>query len=163
MGRTRAKYFEYNDEEIHFDLGTFALCMYYAVQLDVTKAKKLFDATLSEWAYRLDYDLPIGSLTPVDEEAHFVLSEIQEAIIFLENDLIPALNSETLDLLIQYGGITNFINLYESTTDFLRFYGIFENEFSESDGESLAHYMGLLKLYLQDSLSANQPFITYVR
>ncbi|MFH6943591.1 hypothetical protein [Flavobacterium sp. FlaQc-50] len=163
MVRSRAIFFEYNDEEIHFDLGTFALCMYYAVQLDIVKAKKLFDATLSEWTYRVDYDLPEGNLTSDNQEAHFVVSEIQEAIAFIKDDLIPALNNEKQDLLNQYGGISNFINLHDSTTTFLRFYGIFENDFSESDGESLAHYMGLLKTALQHSIYINQPNIVYVK
>jgi hypothetical protein len=163
MVKSRALFFEYNDEEIHFDLGTFALCMYYAVQLNIAMAKKLFDATLSEWAYRVDYDLPEGDLTSDDREAHFKVSEIQEAIIFLQNDLIPALSNERQDLLEQYGGISNFIHLYDNTTPFLRLYGIFENDFSESDGESLAHYMGLLKMALQHSIAVNQPNIVYVK
>ncbi|WP_281233879.1 hypothetical protein [Flavobacterium gelatinilyticum] len=162
MEKSRAIFFEYNDEEIHFDLGTFALCMYYAVTLNSTKAKKLFDATLTEWAYRFNYELSEGNLTSNDLEAHFVTSDILEAITFIENDLIPALNNEKQDLLKQYKGISNFINLYDSTTPFLRFFGVFENDFSHSDGESLAHYMNLLKTALQHSLSVNQPLIIYV-
>jgi hypothetical protein len=130
--------------------------------LNTSKAKKLFDATLSEWEYRFNYNLSEGDLTSSNREAHFVVSEIQESIVFLENDLIPALNNESQDLLKKYKNIPNFINLYDSTTEFLRFYGVFENDFSESDGESLAHYMNLLRIALKYSLSVNQPLLTYV-
>lgn len=165
MGRTRSIFFECEDEnyDFHIDIGTFAICMYYAVQLDAEKAKTVFDATLSEWAYRVDYDLPENNLTSEDIEAHFVPSEILEAIVFLENELIPALNNETTDLLMQYGGISNFLDLYYSSIYYLRFYGVFRNEFFDGDGGSLAHYMNLLKITLQYSLSINKPYIVYVR
>jgi hypothetical protein len=163
MGRSRAKFFEYNNEEIHFDFGTYSLFMYYASQLNTVKAKKLMDATISEWKYRVEYELPEGGLTSDDEEAHFVPLEIQEVITFLENELIPALNNETQDLLVQYGGKSSFINLYYNGAEYLKFLGISEDEFFESDGKSLAFYLNRLKIILQFSLSANQPFLTYVR
>lgn len=163
MGRTRAKYFIYDDEEYHMDFGTFSLCMYYAAQLNVVKAKKLFDATMSEWKFRVEYELPKGGLTSDDEEAHFVPLEIQEVITFLENDLIPALNNEIQDLLDQYGGKSNFINLYYNNAEFLKFNGIDENEFFDSDGKTLADCMNYIKIILQYSFTANQSFITYVR
>jgi hypothetical protein len=163
MGRTRSIYFEYNYTEEHISFGTFALCMYYASQLNTVKTKKLMEATISEWSFRVEYELPKGGLTSDDEEAHFVSSEIQEVITFLENDLIPALNNETQDLLEQYDGKSNFINLYYNNAEFLKFNGISENEFFDSDGETLAHYMNRLKIILQYYLSENEPFITYVR
>ena len=163
MGKTRAIYFEYNNENYHMDFGTFSLCMYYATQLNINKAKKLFDATMSEWGYRVDYDLPQNGLTSNDEMSHFVPSEIQEAITFLQNEVIPALNNQTLDLLVQYGGKSNFINLYYNNADFLKFNGISEDEFFDSDGETLADCMNRLKIILQYSLTANQAFKTHVR
>jgi hypothetical protein len=163
MGKTRAKYFEYNNTQEHISFGTFSLCMYYAAQLNTVKAKKLMEATISEWKYRAEYELSEGGLTSDDEEAHFVPSEIQEVIIFLENDLIPALNNETQDLLVQYGGKSSFINLYYNSVEYLKFNGISEDEFFDSDGETLSHYMSRLKIILQYSLSVNQPCITYVR
>lgn len=165
MGRSRAIFFECDNEDhdIHFDFGTFALCMYYAVQLNVDKAKKLFDATISEWKYRVEYELPIGNLISENYEAHFIPSEIEETITFLENDLIPALNNEIPNLLIQYGGISNFLDLYYNSAPFLGFNGVFENEVFDGDGKSLAHYMNLLKIILQYSLSVNKPCDVHVR
>lgn len=163
MGSTRAIYFEHNNEIDHFDFGTYALCMYYAAQLNTAKAKKLMEATISEWKYRVENELSEGSLTSDDDEAHFVPLEIQEVITFLDNDLIPALNNETQDLLVQYGGKSSFVNLYYDSAEFLKFNGISENEFFESDGKSLAFYLNRLKIILQYSLSENQPCIVYVR
>lgn len=163
MGKTRSIYFEYNNKQEHISFGTFSLCMYYATQLNVTKAKKLLEATISEWSFRVEYELPKGGLTSDDEEAHFDPLEIQEAITFLEDDLIPALNNETQDLLVQYGGKSSFVNLYYDGPNFLKFNGISENEFFDSDGETLSHYMNRLKIILQYSLSQNQPCIVYVR
>lgn len=163
MGKTRSIYFEYNNTEEHISFGTFSLCMYYAAQLNTVKAKKLMEATISEWSFRVEYDLPEGNLTSDDEEAHFVPLEIQEVITFLEDDLIPALNNETQDLLEQYGGKSSFVNLYYDGAEFLKFNGISENEFFDSDGETLSHYMNRLKIILQYSLSTNQPCVVYVR
>jgi hypothetical protein len=163
MKKTRSIYFENNNEEEHISFGSFAICMYYAVQLNAAKAKKLFDATISEWKYRAEYELSTGSLTPDHTEAHFTVSEVQEVVSFLENDVVPALNAETQDILAQYGGKSNFINLYYNNAEFLKFNGISENDFFDSDGETLAHYMNRLKLILQYSLSVNQACDVYVR
>lgn len=162
MGKTRSIFFEYNNEDEHFDFGTFSLCMYYAAKLNATKAKKLFESTISEWKYRVEYEIPLQNITSDDDEAHFVPSEIQETILFLENDLIPNLNNETQNLIKQYGGETNFINLYYNNYDFLKFNGITENEYFDGDTKNLAHYMNRLKVALQHSLTVNQPLIIYV-
>lgn len=163
MKRTRSIYFENNNEEEHISFGSFAICMYYATQLNASKAKKFFDATISEWKYRAEYELPVGSLSSDDTEAHFIVSEVQEVVTFLENDVIPALNAETQDVLVQYGGKSNFINLYYNDAAFLKFNGISEDEFFDGDGETLADYMNRLKLILQYSLSVNQACNVYVR
>ncbi|MCD9575457.1 hypothetical protein [Flavobacterium soyae] len=162
MGKIRSIFFEYNEEDEHFDFGTFSLCMYYAAKLNPSKAKKLFEATISEWKYRVEYELPLENLESKNREVHFIPSEVQDSIIFLENDLIPALNNETQDLLKQYGGKSSFINMYYSSVDFLKFNGIDENEYFDGNGENLAHYMNRLKIALQYSLTVNQPLIVYV-
>lgn len=162
MGKARAIFFEYNDEDEHFDFGTFSLCMYYAAKLNPTKAKKLFEATISEWKYRAEYELPLENLASNNRETHFIPSEIQDTIVFLENDLIPTLNNETQDLLKQYGGKANFVNLYYNNVEFLKLNGISEDECFDGSPENLAHYMNRLKIALQYSLTENQPCLVYV-
>jgi hypothetical protein len=162
MEKTRSIFFEYNEEDEHFDFGAFSLCMYYATKLNSSKAKKLFEATISEWKFRVEHELPLENLESKNREAHFIASEIQDSIIFIENDLIPALNNETQDLLKQYGGKSNFIKLYYSSDDFLKFNGIDENEYFDGNAQNLVHYMNRLKIALQYSLTVNQPLIVYV-
>ncbi|GAA3734905.1 hypothetical protein GCM10022422_17270 [Flavobacterium ginsengisoli] len=162
MRKTRAIYFEYNGIVEHFDFGTFSLCMYYATLINSLKAKKLFEATISEWKYRVEYDLPEDNFTSDDDIAHFQISEITEAIEFIEDILIPSLNNETKDILLKYGGKSNFVKLYYNNAGFLKFNGITENEFFETKGESLAYHMNRLKIILQYSLDFSQPFMVYV-
>ena len=163
MEETRAIYFEYDNNIELISFGSFALCMYYATQLNIEKAKKMLEATMSEWNFRVEYDLSKEDLTSDNENAHFVVSEIQETIIFLENEVIPSLINETQDLLFKYGGKSNFVNLYYNSVEYLKFNGINQNEYYDSDNKTLAHYMTRLKMILQHSISTNRPCIVYVK
>ena len=73
----------------------------------------MFDATLSEWKYRVEHILSTENLDGLEDfEAHFVPSELQVAISFIANDIIHSLNIETKDLIEKYGGRDNFRKLY---------------------------------------------------
>ncbi len=163
MGRTRAKYFEIDNIQKVVDFGTYALMMYYTKQLNSTKAKLLFDATLSEWAYRVNYDLPEGGLDGDDDlEAHFVPAEIQEAIAFIDDELIPALNNEQEDLLVKYGGEDHFLELFNASPDYLELLGLNDNELYADMPDYIASFLGRLKEVFEYALSVNKPYIIYV-
>ena len=158
MARTRGIYFEINNQENVIDFGTYALMMYYAKQINASKAKQMFNATLSEWKYRIENSLPTENLDGLEDfEAHFVPLELQGVISFIANDVIPALNSEPRGLIEKYGGRDNFLKLYYTNPDYLAALGINNNEFyDELYGVKVA-FKELHDLF-EYSLSINTPY-----
>lgn len=162
MGRTRVKILELNDQELTFDFGTYALLMYYAKQIDPIKGKKLLYATICEWSYRIENAIPLGNITSDNDEAHFVASEIIEIISFIDSQLVNNLNSESKNLITKYGGNSNFVNLYETNSDYLKVLAFSDSEFFDGDPKQLIFLLNELKQFLQYALSQNQAFRVYV-
>jgi hypothetical protein len=162
MGRTRVKIFELNDQELTFDFGTYALLMYYAKQINPIKGKKLINATISEWSYRIENEIPLGNITSDNHEAHFVISEINEVISFIDFELVNSLNSESKNLITKYGGSSNFVNLYETNLDYLKVLAFSDCEFFDGDPSQLILFLNELKQFFQYALSQNQAFRVYV-
>ncbi|KQR67668.1 hypothetical protein [Pedobacter sp. Leaf176] len=125
----RAIIFDLNDKDLTIDFGTYALIIYYAKQVNESKAMKLFDATSTEYRFRIRYNLPKVGFTEDNYDAHFIRSEIMESITFIDNELIPNLNSETEDLLKKYGGNSGFLAQYYNSPGFLIALGLEEDEF----------------------------------
>jgi len=158
MGKTRGFYYSIDNINKVEDFGTYALAMYYVKQINASKGKKLLEATLSEAAYRFENELPSGGLDGLEDfEAHYVRSDLQEVIFFIENDLIPALNNETQNLLVKYGGRANFVDLYYTNPDYLIALGVDDDEFYMADPSSIAAFLLDLKDVFEYSLSVNKP------
>lgn len=162
MGKTRVKIFELNDKELILDFGTYALLMYYAKQIDPIKGRKLINTTISEWSYRIENEIPLADITNDNYEVHFVISEINEVISFIESELINSLNSESTNLITKYGGNSNFVSLYETSPDYLKVLAFSESEFFDGDPNQLIFLLNELKQFFQYTLSQNQAFRVYV-
>lgn len=162
MGKTRVKIFELNDKELILDFGTYALLMYYAKQIDPIKGRKLINTTISEWSYRIENEIPLVDITNDNYEVHFVISEINEVISFIESELINSLNSESKNLITKYGGNSNFVNLYETNPDYLKVLAFSDSEFFDGDPNQLIFLLNELKQFFQYTLSQNQAFRVYV-
>jgi len=162
MGKTRVKIFELNDKELILDFGTYALLMYYAKQIDPIKGRKLINTTISEWSYRIENEIPLVDITNDNYKVHFVISEINEVISFIESELINSLNSESKNLITKYGGNSNFVNLYETNPDYLKVLAFSDSEFFDGDPNQLIFLLNELKQFFQYTLSQNQAFRVYV-
>jgi hypothetical protein len=161
--KTRKIYFNLDDRNWDFDFGTYVLIMFYAKNLDADKAKMLYDSTLSESDYNVNYNLLSENLLDSDGDAHFVVAEIQQTITFINNELIPALNSEPEDLLVKYGGRHSFYELFYNDTAYFEVTCIDLEEFYDSDPKQIAHLLNLFKNLLQYSLDTNLPLDISVR
>jgi len=157
MGRTRSKKFYLENEALELGFGTYTMLMYYALTLNSVKGKKLFDATMTEWAYRVNYDLDLTGITSSDIGAHFVISDIQDAISFIDGDLINALESEKEDLLTKYGGKSNFEENVNSNEGIIGFVGV-ADEYYIDDPESLIGIAEMLKDFLQVAVNLNKSY-----
>ncbi|WP_294230080.1 hypothetical protein [uncultured Chryseobacterium sp.] len=161
--RTRKIYFELNDLFVEIDFGTYALMMYYATQIDNQKNKKVFDATLSEWVYRVSYDIPKGIYSSDNDTSHFIPIDIQESISFITNQIIPALQNESFDSILQkYGGQTNFENvIYYQSTEYLKILSLGGEFYEDSKGVLKLYFMELRDLF-QYAHNINTPFQTWI-
>ncbi len=162
---TRTKYFELaeaNELVLEIEFGTYVLMMYYIAQIDYQKALKLFHATISEWKYRVEYELDEGMYDSENYTCHFVPSEIQESIAFIDNQVIPALQNETYeDVLVKYGGKANFENIYNDNNTFLIFLGAYDEVYEDSKYGMWGRFEKLRNVF-QESLNRNIPFKTWV-
>lgn len=157
MGNTRGFHFSIDEIDKVTDFGTYAIAMYYAKQINILKAKILFEATLSEWKYRVEHELSEDGLDGLEDfEAHFVPSEIEDVISFIENEIVPALSNETQNLLEKYGGRANFLELYYTNPDYLIALGLDDNEFY-GDNYGIKGFFIELKEVLSYSLIHNKP------
>ncbi|AKK71504.1 hypothetical protein [Chryseobacterium gallinarum] len=162
--RTRKIYFELkNNSFVEIDFGTYSLMMYYSTQIDNQRNKKVFDATLSEWAYRVSYNISEGIYTSDNDIAHFVPADIQEAINFIDSQVIPTLENEFFNSILQkYGGQNNFENtVYYQSTEYLKILSI-GGEFYDDNKEVLKYYFIELRNLFQNALNLNMPFETWV-
>lgn len=137
--------------------------LYYAKQVNENKAKKLFDATLTEYRYRIRYNLALEGLTYKDYEAHFVPSDILDAIAFIDNELVNALNNENEDLLVKYGGNQGFLNKYYTNPGYLSALGVEDDEFYYDSPSDIIHYSQLLKEFFQYALGLNTVYNIFVQ
>lgn len=161
--KTRIIYFELDELCVRISFGTYALMMYYGAQIDTEQNKKLFDATLSEWVYRVVYDLPRENYTSSDDTSHFVVKDIQESIHFIDQNIIPALQNESLDSVLDTFGGKEFFEdkgFYENE-EYLRALSIGGEEYDDSR-EVLVIYFKELRDIFQAALDINIPFETYI-
>ncbi|AYL97714.1 hypothetical protein [Mucilaginibacter celer] len=135
----------------------------YAKKIDATKTRKLLDATTSEYYYRLKRQLPVETLVYDDWEIHFDPTDLNEVIMFIENDLIPTLESDEIDLMEQYGGWDNFITLFKNDRDFLSSaMSICEDENYFDYPPIIARYLGDFRDLIKYALSVNRLYEVYV-
>lgn len=161
--RTRKIYFELNNSSVEIDFGTYSLMMYYAAQIDRQMNKKVFDATLSEWVYRVNYDISKEIYTSDNDIAHFVPDDIQDAIKFIDSKVILTLENESFHFILQkYGGQNNFENIvYYQSAEYLKILSI-GGEFYDDNKAVLKYYFIELRNLFQNSLNINTPFQTWV-
>jgi hypothetical protein len=159
----RAKTFDFNGKTKTWDFGTYALLLYYAKQLDGRKGKQFFDATQSEYHYRIRNNISLVGITENDDVVHFNVTDLNELIIFFDSILIPALANETMDLIEKFGGRKKFCDLFESETGYLESIGLDDdNEYFESDPENLILYMQSFILLLQEAIASDRPYEVWV-
>ena len=152
----RAYHDEPDDFDMEINFGTYVLMFYYAKQISYEKAKLLYDTTLSEYQYRIDYDLPLGNLTYDDDGCHFDVGEFHRAIDFIENELIPELGNEKQDLLGKYGGKESFYDMFDKDSGFIE--AEIYDEYYDSNPLNIAAVLDGLKNLLSNAILINKTY-----
>lgn len=165
MSRIKVFKLDYQDRQFAFEMefGTYVLMMYYASKLEYQKSIKLFNTTVSEWQYRINNELDEGVYNSDNDTVHFVSGDIQESIQFINNQILPVLQNESNnDILNKYGGEPNFLNIYDENNNFLSSLFLSDNEMF---GDNKFNMLGLfekLRDLLQEALNRNQPYVTWI-
>ena len=149
-----------DDLDMEISFGTYVLMLYYAGQLNYQKAKLLYHATLSEYRYRINYDLPLGNLTDDDDGCHFDVTEFQQVIAFIENELIPELNKENQDLIEKYGGEDGFYNKFNQNSGFIE--ASIYDEYYDSDPWEVAAVLTAFKSLLSNAILTNRLYRCFI-
>ncbi|WP_342644717.1 hypothetical protein [Mucilaginibacter sp. CSA2-8R] len=150
-----------NDTDVRFQFGAYALTLFYAKQIDESKAEELFNTTLTEYCYRLYHNLSTEGYDSDDESVHFDASEIMRVIAFIDEQVVPALDAETIPLIEKYGGVKLFQTNFDNEEGFLGHLSIFEDEVYNDDPESLIYNLERFKALLQQSVDTGQEMIGF--
>lgn len=129
---SRRIYFEVTGEtdwtkKIDPDMGSVAVLLFYADQLDPVMGEKMLYAVISEETYRFEKDLPAPEHGSDHFLAHYGVNEMPELIEFIDQQLLPALRNEvqTMDIVFDvYASYDDFTDVYYDRSDYLGYLGI---------------------------------------
>lgn len=109
--------------------GLYSFVLFYASQNNSNGGELLFKGSISKWKYRHIHNLPKNGFSVTDYDAYYEPNELQPLIDYLNNQLIPALTNENeADISELYGGLDNYYNLFNNSTNYVGEFGLFESE-----------------------------------
>lgn len=147
------------------DWGNVCFMLFYASKVNPTKAKTLLRLIFGEGTYQSTYNLPYTYTGDGQFITHtFNAQLLQEAIIFLQNEVFPALMLEAqtyYDIITQkYGGPKmmddRITSGEEQVTDMI---GCIDEYFHDST-EMLAHFCLYIKDFFQAVLNSGTDYET---
>ncbi len=162
----RSIYFKLDDNQrnvtdVRFQFGAYALILFYAKQIDESKAEELFNTTLNEFYYRLYNNLSTEGYDSDDDSAHFDVSEIRRVIAFLDEQVIPAIDAETTLLTEKYGGVKRFERSFGNGGGFLKRLSVSEHEVYNDYPPALIDNLEGFKALLQQSADTGKAMIRF--
>jgi hypothetical protein len=146
-----------NASGFHTSFDNYGAILYCAYTVNQSMAFQLYKAMVSEYHYKLGYNIPLGNLTDTDEEVYLPLSELSGVISFINNQVLPALQVLPLDL-----DLTVTWNVGNSLEAFLMNQGSFFDNFNiddiDQDGYTVSYFIAVfnqLRDFFQDALNQN--------
>lgn len=121
-------------KKIDPDMGSIAVLLFYADQLDPVMGEQMMFALLSENDYRFEKDLPDYIYGSEDTSAHYGVHEMPELIGFIDYQLLPALQNEiqTMDIIFDiFNSYDDFADLYYDGSEHLGYLGICPDDIIE--------------------------------
>jgi hypothetical protein len=163
----RFMYLKTNDEitlKLAIDVTAIGILLYYAKELDFNKGKNFYYRLLNEYSYKDDKNI---TPNPDTEDAqlycYYDATEINDAIGFIENDLIPSLElipDQSMSLVEIYGGIEGFIEEFESNKEFIDLFFPYDQCNTETiDG--YLHILEEIKEIFKISFTNQEPYVMY--
>ncbi len=148
--------------DTYFRQDEMSVLFYYAKDIDFNLTKKLCYLLHNKANYMIHHNISIGSLNSFDEmPAHFNPTDMQAVIQFITNQLIPAMQNETVDMFIKYGGsvssLINQVNNYNSADSGFGLY--IAHDYVTEDMWYYINIANEMKDLLQESLNLNTPMM----
>lgn len=152
--------YEIDNIDIVFRNEDLSVLLFYAKNINSSIASKIFFSLRKKTMFELLNNIN-SVLDPSDDlPAYFNTSFLQDGISFLTNQLIPSMQSETVDIWQKYGGFSSLKsqinnNLFNDWSDELYI-------LSDYVPESFEYYINManeIKILLQKSLSLNTPIL----
>ncbi|MFT5724323.1 MAG: hypothetical protein ACI9JN_001442 [Bacteroidia bacterium] len=158
--------------KLHLD--RFVLLLIWARHIDSKKGEALYYRVISEYWYRHEKDLGPpgpGSLRDyflkIDHNCFYDAAEIQNAIHFITNDVIPSLEAYISKhgpvkyLVDEFGGGDNFYLYFEKNNGVIDLESDLDAEELRDSGRSMKMVFEEIREVLQDSLNTGHPYITF--
>jgi hypothetical protein len=146
-----------NAPGFYTDFDSYGAILYYAYTVSPNLALELYKAMVSEYYYKLEIGIPLEGLTEENSNVYLPLSDLQNVIAFINNQVLPSLQLLPLDL-----DLTSTWNIGNSFDAFLINQGSFFNYFSidnvEQDGYTVKYFLAVfskLKIFFQEVVNQN--------
>lgn len=148
--------------DTYFRRDEMSVLFYYAKDIDFNLTKKLYYLLNDETIYKIHNNSSIGNIGAFDDApAHFNSTDMQAVMQFIDDQLIPAMQNETVDMFVKYGGsvssLINQVNSYNSGDSGFSLY--IAHDYVTEDMWYYIIIANEMKELLQESLNLNTPMM----
>lgn len=154
---------EYESESFnsYFGREEFFIVVQYASQLNDSLAKDLYFAGETEYIYRSENGISLEGLEyNSSHQTHFDIDKLTRVINFIDNELIPSLELESLDdIILILGGWEDLKTKIDQGKDYKKRFGLISSE--EKICTRIYNYtffLNSLKNVIKNSLQINKPY-----
>ncbi|WP_158728096.1 MULTISPECIES: hypothetical protein [unclassified Flavobacterium] len=138
-----------------------SVLLYYAKNINDTLAGNFHYLLQDETVYKIRNNISIGNLNSFDDRpAYFNINEIQNCIQFINNQLVPSMQNESVNMWEKYGGFETMKNLINNAPNNQWSFDLNINH--DYVPEDMDYYIDMaieIKELLQESLNLNTPII----
>ncbi|WP_417942161.1 hypothetical protein [Flavobacterium sp. RS13.1] len=151
--------------DTYFRREEMSVLLYYAKSINDTLAGNFYYLLQKETVYKIRNNISIGNSNSFDDmHAYFNINEIQNCIQFINNQLVPAMQNETISMWEKYGGFEIMKSLINNAPDNHWSHDLSINH--DYVPEDMEYYIDMvieIKELLQESLNVSTPIlISYV-
>ena len=150
------------DLDTYFRVDEMSVLFYYAKEIGFNLTKKLYFLLNDETIYKIHNNISIGNIGAFDDApAHFNPTDMQAVIEFITNQLIPAMQNETVDMDGKYGGsVSNLINQVNSYNSGDLGFGLYiAHDWVPYEMSYYINMANEMKELLQESINLNTPMM----
>jgi hypothetical protein len=148
--------------ETYFRRDEMSVLFFYAKDLNLSLSKKMNYLLHKKITYMLHNNINTDGIGGFDDmPAHFNLTDMQAVIEFITNQLIPAMQNETVDMDGKYGGsVSNLINQVNSYNSGDLGFGLYiAHDWVPYEISYYIYMANEMKELLQESINLNTPMM----